>query len=289
MQLSELVQQAIAELQAAGVTECENEVYWLLGHCLGMSRTQLLLAAGDVVQAGGERMFLQLVARRKKREPLAYIIQEQEFWSLPFFVDPAVLIPRPETEFLLESALAAQRHQPGPPGLALDLCCGSGVIAVVLARELGQRIVAVDVSAKALAVTRINCRRHGVENLVMPIRGDLLTAFLPNRSLSLVVANPPYVATSALLSAVAPEVRDYEPHLALDGGEHGLDLIYRIRQSLPRVLAPGGQVFMEIGYDQGERVAGMFAMAEDSSPAFTEIRILPDYAGRDRVLAARIR
>jgi len=290
MQLSELVRHGIAELKAAGVSECTSDIHLLLGHCLGKNRTQLLLAARDEVPDRAVQMFLTLLERRKRREPLAYILGEQEFWSLPFHVNPAVLIPRPETEFLLETVFDALRQITTQlQGAVLDLCCGSGVIAIVLALELKRRIVAIDLSATALDVTCRNCRRHEVDDLVVPIQGDLLTPVRGSRCCSLVVSNPPYVATSAIHDEVEPEVKEYEPRLALDGGERGLDLIYRIREDLPFVLAPGGQVFMEIGYDQGDTVAEMFTTSMPGVPDFEKIRIIRDYAGRDRVLYARIR
>lgn len=289
MQTAELVQYGIAELTAAGVPECTSDVHLLLGHCLGKSRTQLLMAARDEVPAAAEQLFRGLLHRRKQREPLAYILGEQEFWSRSFFVTPAVLIPRPETEFLLETVLRAVRADRQPlEGTVLDLCCGSGVIAIILALELGRKVVGIDLSPKALAVTRGNCRRHGVERLVQLVQSDLLTALRPDGCLSLVVSNPPYVSTHAVYHEVEPEVRDYEPLLALDGGERGLDLIWRIRNDLPRVLAPGGQFFMEIGHDQGPAVAEMFAAKTAGLRNFQTITILKDYADRDRVLHARI-
>jgi release factor glutamine methyltransferase len=235
-------------------------------------------------------MFIRLLARRKKREPLAYILGEQEFWSRSFFVNPAVLIPRPETEFLLESVFAEVKSERGlVEGAVLDLCCGSGVIAIILALELRLPVVAIDLSAAALQVTRRNCRKHGVEQLVKPVRADLLSALRNECRFSLVVSNPPYVSSPAIANDLEPEVREHEPWLALDGGEQGLDLIQRIRDELPRILAPGGQLFMEIGYDQGAAVTEMFAAHNVGLRDFHQIRILKDYAGRDRVLHARMR
>jgi len=249
-----------------------------------------LLAAREEVPKTAEQMFTAMLQRRKKREPLAYILGEQEFWSRSFFVNSAVLIPRPETEFLLEKVFTESRTGSGfEQGAVLDLCCGSGVIAVILAIELKRRVLAVDLSSTALQVTSRNARRHEVESLVTPIQSDLLSTFGNKRCFSLVVSNPPYVSTVAIDKEVEPEVRDYEPRLALDGGERGLDLIQRIREDIPQILVPGGQLFMEIGYDQGQMVAEMFAAQRPGLIDFYDIQILKDYAGRDRVLHARIR
>lgn len=290
MNTSELVQYGISQLTAAGIPDCTSDVYLLLGHCLGKSRTQLLIAAGDEVPEAAELRFRQLLGRRREREPLAYILGDQEFWSRSFVVTPSVLIPRPETEFLIETALRTIRNDSSfPEGAVLDLCCGSGVIAIILALELRRKVVAVDLSAEALAVTRINCLRHGVDSAVNLLRSDLTAGIQPHGKVSLVVSNPPYVSTYAVHNEVEPEVGEYEPLLALDGGERGLDLIARIRDELPLVLAPGGGLFMEIGYDQGQAVTEMFSARREGLRDFTNIMILKDYAGRDRVLHARIR
>ena len=290
MQTAELVHYGITELKAAGIPECTSDVHLLLGFCLGKSRTQLLLAAKEEVSTRAEQLFVGLLQRRKQREPLAYILGEQEFWSQSFFVNPSVLIPRPETEFLLETVFEESKSGQGfGQGAVLDLCCGSGVIAIILALEFKRQVVAIDLSAAALAVTGQNCLRHGVNQLVMPVRSDLLSALRNDRRFSLVVSNPPYIATAVVENELEPEVREHEPWLALDGGERGLDLIQRIRDDLPRILSPNGQLFMEIGYDQGEAVAEMFAAHQVGLSDFYDIRILKDYAGRDRVLHARIR
>lgn len=287
--IAELVQYGIAELTGAGIPDCMSDVYLLLGYCLGKSRTQLLAAGREDVPRAAQQQFIQLLDRRKKREPVAYILGEQEFWSRSFIVNPSVLIPRPETEFLLETVFTTIHKDQGiPEGAVLDLCCGSGVIAIILALELKRKVIAVDLSPKALMATRENCVQHGVDSLVHLVQSDLLTAVQPHGKVSLVVSNPPYVSTHAVLHEVEPEVADYEPLMALDGGEHGLDLIARIRSDLPLVLAPGGQIFMEIGYDQGQAVAALFGEHIDGMRDFETIRILKDYAGRDRVLHARI-
>lgn len=286
MQIAELIRQGMKELAAAGVEDGASDVHLLLGHCLGKRRTELLLAARQEVGQELACLFQQLLDRRKRREPLAYILGEQEFWSRSFVVSPAVLIPRPETEFLVETVLAAVKARPYlVEGAIIDLCCGSGVIAIILALELNRPVLAIDLSAEALEVARRNCLRHGVSHLVRLVQGDLLSAILGKEMVSLLVSNPPYVSHGAIVNEVAPEVREYEPWLALDGGESGLDAICRIRQELPSVLVARGEVFMEIAHDQGAAVAELFGDDEDGNSC-TTLHILKDYAGRHRVLHA---
>ena len=285
MRIGELVQLGMTELQAAGVPDCTSDVYLLLGQVLGKSRTGLLARASDTVGQEQIDQFLELLSRRKLREPAAYILGEQEFWSLPFHVSPSVLIPRPETEFLLETVFADLKRTPLPgKGVVVDLCCGSGVIAIVLALELGCSVLATDFSIEALAVTQNNIGEHKVEDLVKPVRGDLLEHLPGNRTVSLVVSNPPYVSSHAIAHELEPEVCDYEPLLALDGGERGLDLIERIRGQLPDLLMAGGRLFMEIGADQGLAVREIFSAPEDGKQHFSKVEIIKDYSGRDRVL-----
>jgi release factor glutamine methyltransferase len=288
MRVAELIRFATGELGRAGIADADSDVLLLLGHCLGKTRTGLFLAAEEEVPEAARLLFLELLARRRQREPLAYILGEREFWSLPFAVSPAVLIPRPETEFMLEQVLAACRKKPMPAGRILDLCCGSGVIAIVLALELGREVTAVDLSDEALAVAGQNCRRHGVEGRVSLIRADLLSAFAGRRVFSLAVSNPPYVSSGDIRRNLEPEVADHEPRLALDGGELGLDVIERIRDGLPAVMLPGGEVFIEIGAEQGQAVRNIFSEPVNSVCCFQDVEILQDYAGRDRVLHARI-
>jgi len=288
MRLAELFKRGAAELAEAGVPEYQLDARLLLENCLGITRTEVFLNGQTEVDEVSQRRFFRLIERRKKREPIAYILEEQEFWSLPFHVTPAVLIPRPETEFLLDRVLALTLPENFDRGLLLDLCCGSGVIAAVLAKETGRKVVAADISSAALQVARKNLHRHRLEGLVELVQGDLLSPFRQTRDLfSLIVSNPPYVSDREVEQELAPEVALHEPHLALTGGEDGLSLIRRIRRQLPRVLCPGGQLFMEIGAGQGEAVRRMFADSCNGTPGFRDIEILVDYTGRDRVLHAR--
>jgi release factor glutamine methyltransferase len=289
MHVGDLLRRGITELEDVGLPDAATDIYLLLGYCLSMSRTQVYLAIDIQVTAACERQFLELLDRRKKREPVAYILGEREFWSLPFQVTRDVLIPRPETEFLLETVLKTIKVYGLPDGPLLDLCCGSGVLAIVLALELQKSVVAADLSMLALRVAQQNARRHGVEDLIDFVQADLLSPLCPGNRFSMVVANPPYVSGIEMQSDLEPEVIRYEPHLALNGGKDGLEVIRKIRQSLPLVLCPSGYVFMEIGAGQGEKVREIFSGGDDRASCFDPVEIFPDYAGRDRVLYARLK
>ncbi len=288
MRLIELLRFGESELSGAGVPEADLDARLLLEHCTAKSRTEIYLCGQSEVHPEIQASYLHLLERRKKREPIGYILGEQEFWSLPFYVTPDVLIPRPETEFLLDRVFALTEAENFHNRKILDLCCGSGVIATVLGKETGRTIFASDISYKALEITRKNSRRHNVNSLVVLVQGHLLSAFRFKRDFSLIVSNPPYVSSLDVAKNLMPDVAAYEPHLALDGGERGLERIQEIRDKLPLVLCPGGQCFMEIGADQGEAVRKMFQENSTGRPGFQQVEILLDYAGRDRVVHARL-
>ncbi len=288
MLVIELLGHGVEKLKAVGVTPAEIDAQLLLGHCLGKSRTQLFLAAQERVPDRYRHEFLQLLQRRMQREPVAYLLREREFWSLPFFVNQDVLIPRPETEFLLETVFAKTDRQTVDGGMAYDLCCGSGVIGIILARELRVRVVASDISLAALRIAQKNSKRHGVDKVMDFINADLFSATLPERKFSLIVSNPPYVRREEIFS-LDPEVKSYEPHLALDGGVDGLNIIAKIHHCLPVMLQPGGSFFMEFGDDQAEEVKDIFQTPAMGKRDFEHIEILQDYSGRNRVLHAMLR
>lgn len=283
MQISQLVTSGLKELRSAGIVHPEPDVYILLGHALKKTRTELLLAAGEQVSAEKSILFQHYLSRRKKREPVAYILGEREFWSLPFYVSRDVLIPRPETEFLLETVLKKVKNKK-TAGLVGDICCGSGVIAVILALELKTSVVAVDISRKAIDVARKNCRRHRVDTQISFTQSDLLTGFQDQPCFSLIVTNPPYVIDHQLANELEPEVFNYEPHIALNGGERGIEVINRLKTQLVERLIPGGCFFMEIGSGQGEEIQELFTSGSLDSKPFDFIEILKDYSGRDRVV-----
>ncbi len=254
----------------------------LLAHVLGVSRAYLLAHPERILTDPEWEAFAQLVARSAHGEPLFYLIGEREFYGMPFKVTPAVLIPRPETEHLVDAALEWARsraYRTYAPLTFADIGTGSGCIAVALAVYLpNSRGYATDLSPEALAVARENALRHGVAHRLTFLHGDLC-APLPG-PVDLLVANLPYVARSEW-EDLDPAIREYEPMLALDGGEDGLAVIRRFLAQAPRYLRPMGAVFLEIGAGQGPAVLDL---ARSAFP-HAVIRLLKDAAGLDRVVA----
>jgi release factor glutamine methyltransferase len=284
MQVQQLLKSAAATLSGAGVEDSQLEAELLLRDCLGVSRSRLFLLSDQQVKPKLEQLFQSVLSRRCRREPLQYILGSCEFWSLDFHVSPAVLIPRPETEFLLEHIISTLGLERDISELKiLDLCTGSGVIGVVLAMEFDHAAVtAVDFSPEALVVARNNIARHGLEERINLVCADLLTGFAQNQVFDFIVTNPPYVKIGDL-SGLEPEVRDWEPELALSGGKTGMDVINRICFDALDHLKPGGWLFMEIGADMGGQVEHVFAASE----RYEQIRVMQDWAGRPRVLQAK--
>ena len=277
MRVGAALDRAEAQLQASGVKSPRFDAELLLAHVLGGNRAALLAHLDDALGPTQYTRFCDLVARRAAREPLAYLLGHREFYSLDFLVDRRVLIPRPETELLVEEALRLAAILPSPFRIA-DVGTGSGAIAVALAVHLPQATVyALDASPAALAVAAANARRHGVAGRVRCLAGDLL-APLPE-PVDLIIANLPYVAADEW-AALPPEIRDHEPRRALDGGDDGLALIRRLLATADSYLRPGGAILLEISAEQG---AAATALARRHFPQAT-VRLLPDYAGLDRLL-----
>jgi release factor glutamine methyltransferase len=271
---------ATRKLESAGIEEAALDARLLLQHLTALSRSALILHGGDVLDAHTAARYRRLIERRSQRIPLQHLTGVQEFWSLEFAVSAEVLIPRPETEFLLEQVLATCPQD--SIANALDLCTGSGVIAVVLARELLCAVTAVDLSPAALAVAAVNIARHQVHDRVTLICGDLFAALNPARKFDLIVSNPPYIK-EAMIDQLEPEVAKFEPRLALSGGQSGLAIIEQIAFHAPQFLRPGGWLFVEIGADQGEVVHRLF---DAPGQPYRKVTILDDWAGRPRVLRA---
>jgi release factor glutamine methyltransferase len=258
----------------------------LLAHSLGTERLDLYLNGEKPLGESEIAQFRNLVRRRVTREPLQYITGRQEFRSLPFAVGPGVLIPRPETELLVERVLARLTEETLPaPSRILDLGTGSGIIAVTLGAAFPRaRLYATDISPEALAYARKNACTHGLTDRIDFLLGDWLEPFSPGKGLfNVIAANPPYVATVEW-AGLQPEVRDYEPKTALTAGERGMVDICRIIAEAPLYLAPGGWLFIETApwhTDQALRLM-------DRTGRFSMCTRTRDYGKRYRVVEARL-
>jgi release factor glutamine methyltransferase len=269
--------EAVQALEGERVDSPRLDAELLLAHALGTNRAWVLAHPERRLTPKELTRFRDLVGRRLGREPLAYITGHREFFGLDLAVDARVLIPRPETELLVEQALALARRLPEPPLIA-DVGAGSGAIAVALAVHLpAARIYALDQSPDPLAVSAQNARRHGVEGRVVCLEGDLLDP-LPE-TVHIVTANLPYVASEEWES-LAPEIRVHEPQAALDGGPGGLEVIRRLLAMAGRHLRPQGAILLEIGAEQGP--AARTLAAEHFPQARVDLH--QDYAGLDRLL-----
>jgi release factor glutamine methyltransferase len=270
-------------LLGAGIESPQIDAEVLLRRVLGIERAELYSTLDEPLNTDRQLQFQEMLLRRAGREPVAYITGRKEFWSLDFIVTRDVLIPRPETELLVEVGLKRLAHFVDKPPLILDLGTGSGVIAVCMAKErLDAGIYAVDISAAALEIARTNVKRHGVSDRVHLRQGDLFAPLgAKTRSFDLIVSNPPYIRTGEI-SLLEPEIREWEPTTALDGGVDGMDIYRRIIGEAHEYLAPGGHIVLEIGADLGKTVAELFT----GSDYYGQVSVYPDYAGKDRVIAA---
>jgi release factor glutamine methyltransferase len=274
---------ASARLARAGVESARLDAELLIAAAAGVSCATLIAGTVEIDAALAER-FERMLARREAREPLAYIVGYREFFSLEFVVREGVLIPRPETETVVEAALDFLREHPA--ARVLDIGTGSGAIAIAIAANApAARIVALDISKVSLEVAGDNARRHRCADRIACLQGDCFAALEDQaprfNPFDLIVSNPPYVAEPEF-AALTPEVRDFEPRVALDGGSDGMDLYRRIAAGLPRWLAPGGEVILEVGAGQANTVEAMMHSAGCAASARRR-----DLAGIDRVVRAR--
>lgn len=287
----EFVKEVESYLRGRGVgTSPRLDAELLVANATGMKRLDLYLQFDRPLDAAEIDKLRGSTRRRAASEPIAYILGEREFFSLPFFVSPAVLVPRPETEHVVEEALRLLRDAPPGRGgiLGADLGTGSGCIAVsLLTRVPDLRMIGIDVSPAALAVAAANAERHAVGDRFKASESDLAAALardLKGASLDLLVSNPPYVA-DAEIAGLPADVRDHEPRGALAGGADGLVLLRAIARGAPRVLKPGGVLVLEFGRGQADAVASFLA----ESGAFENPRIVKDFASLPRVASARRR
>jgi release factor glutamine methyltransferase len=272
MSRKQALNRARGTLAEKSIDDAPLEGELLLRHVLGVSRPQFYLDLDLKLSPEQYEAFRQLIKRRLSGEPAAYITSHCEFYSLDFYVDPRVLIPRPESELLVEEALAlAQNH---PLSTIAEVGTGSGAIAISLALQLPEaKIYATDISASALEVALINCQKHGVIDRVCLLPGDMLDP-LPE-PVDLIIANLPYVRRSELSG-----VR-FEPRLALDGGSDGIEKIRQLCQQAGGKLHPGGFLLLEIGEGQGRAIVTLLHTIFPNG----ETKLMPDLSGIERVVS----
>jgi release factor glutamine methyltransferase len=293
MSVCAVLKEGISRLRATRVPSHTLAAELLLMHALGRDRTWLYTHSEDAVDPAAEERYFALVARRAAGEPTQYLTGKQEFWGLEFEVTPAVLIPRPETEHVVEVALERlgargikirlDTGEPSAPLRIADVGTGSGCLAVALAHELPHaEIVATDISAPALEVARRNAARHGVLSRIHFLETNVLEGLLHEAGrFDLIVSNPPYVARNEA-NTLEREVREHEPHTALFGGPTGVEIYDRLIEQAGMLLRSGGILVLELGYNSAEHVGAILA----AQSRWADIRITNDLAGIPRVIAA---
>jgi release factor glutamine methyltransferase len=269
---------AADDLKRRGNDGGRLDVELLLGRVLKLDRIGLIMQSERPLSTAELAAFRELFKRRRLGEPVAYLLGEREFYGISLRVDARVLIPRPDSERLVEVALERTRAR-SMLGNALDLCTGSGCVAIAFARQRPTwNVTASDISADALQLATENAHRTGAIRNLRLVLGSLFAAVSGQR-FDLITANPPYIATAELLT-LPVDVRDFEPRLALDGGTDGLDLVREIAAQAPSQLAAGGVLALEIGADQGPATLGIL-----EAYGYQELQLARDLGGRDRVVS----
>jgi len=273
--LKQIFSRAREILDANNIEEVALESELLLRHALKIGRVKLYLDLDYELNSKEEEAFWHLIDRRLSGEPTAYITEHREFYGLDFYVDRSVLIPRPESELLVEKALKLAKNRTMPA--IAEIGTGCGAIAISLALNLPQtRIYAADISASALKVALFNCRKHGVANRICLLQGDMLDP-LPEPA-DLIIANLPYVMESELSQV---NTQNFEPSLALNGGRDGLEKIRQLCRQAANKLRPNGYLLLEIGQGQGKAVTTFLRSLFPSA----KMEVTPDLSGIDRVLS----
>lgn len=284
--IGKVVVWATDDFKTRGIDSPRLEAELLLGHVLGIDRIRILLDRDRPLSADELARYKALIVRRRTHEPVAYLLGQREFYGRPFRVDKRVLIPRPDTETLVEIALERTRDR-SLYARVLDLCTGSGCVAISLAKERPTwRITATDISSGALTVARDNAHRLGAHGNAAFLEGDLFGA-LPKappaaRRFDLIVSNPPYIPDAEVLT-LDRDVRDHEPHLALKGGGDGLALVRNIVDQAPDHLVAGGVLALEIMMGQSDEVEALLRKR-----GFADVSSRKDYGGIPRVVSGRL-
>jgi release factor glutamine methyltransferase len=280
-----LIRWADERFKKEGIPTPRLDAEVLLAETLGLDRVGLYTHFDQPLQPDELARFKQLILRRLRREPVAYILGRKEFWSLPIRVSPDVLIPRPETETLVAEVLKVLAPAGKEDLRLLEIGTGSGAISIALAREQpAARITASDISPKALSVAKENAEHNGVREQIRFLQGDLFQPVPKGETFDLVVSNPPYI-TQAEISSLTPEVRDYEPRVALSGGKDGLDFFRRALPSVNEYLRPGGWFLAEMGAGQDSQVLNI----AEKNRELDSFGFAKDLSGIPRVFKARRR
>lgn len=275
MNLTEAIDWAVDELCAKQIEDARLEAELLLVHTLGIKKSELILYQSKIIEDKNYKRYQENIKRRLKHEPTAYIIGTQPFLGLDIIVNRSVLIPRPETELLVEQALKVASSQ--LPVAIADIGTGSGCIAITLAKRLPlAEVYGIDSSNDALKVAKTNAETHKVADRCHFIKGNLLDQL--KEPVDLIVSNPPYIP-SGEIGKLQPEVRDWEPKQALDGGKDGLNYIRKLFNESPKHLKPAGRLVMEFGFGQAAEIEKVAAVN------FEKIEIIKDYAGIPRIIS----
>jgi release factor glutamine methyltransferase len=280
----ELIQRSTVYLTRKGVDAARLQSELLLAHVLKVPRLNLYLNFDRLLTPVELEAMRGVVKRRGQREPLQHVVGTTSFCGLELSVGPAVLVPRPETEVLAEQAWRFLNSLPSPFPAAprvLDFGTGSGCLAITIAVQCPTvRVVAVDISPAAVSVARANAIRHRVADRIDFIVGDGLAALAPAATFDLLVSNPPYIPETQI-GSLMPEVRDFDPHIALDGGPDGLEFYRHLAAHAGGFLRPNGRIMLEFGDDQAAALARIYA-----APAWSILTIVPDFSNRPRILTA---
>ena len=276
--LKELIRESILKLEQAGISDAKTDAFLLLETAAGITRSEYLMNPDKLLTGEELKMFEGFLKRRLTHEPCQYIIGETEFYGLPFIVNEHVLIPRQDTEVLLEEASRVIKNGSS----VLDLCTGSGALAVTLKHlHPDSSVTAIDISDEALSVAKKNAKRNKCE--IKFLLSDLYAKLNKDEKFDVIVSNPPYVS-EAEYETLMPEVKDHEPSLALLAGAEGLDIYKRLIAEAPKYLKSGGALLVEIGCSQAEAVSKLF-----EENGFGGIRTVKDLAGLDRVVCGKLK
>jgi len=278
----ELINETTGYFKKKGIESARLDAELLLAHCLGIGRIQLYIAFERTLTEAELAAYRELVRRRASGEPVAYLIGYREFWSIKIRVQHGVLIPRPETELLVEETLRILKSEDRGAAV-LELGTGSGAIAIALAKEIKNSVIyAGDISPAALDVARQNIAEQGLQERIRLVCGNGPAPFKQVALFDLIISNPPYICSRSI-PALAPEIKDHEPVQALDGGDDGLTFYRQWIPQMPALLRRGGRAVLEIGAEQSEAVSQLFRDAG----AFAEIAVKKDHAGHTRSVIAR--